>query len=142
MSIAQRSNFLLQTLFVGTALNLLMLNLVATRANAQQDSCAMASIKSGGTTTDQAEANFKKLNECLSALTLRLVKAETELAKLRNGLLSAASERKPVGGLKLDCPEGYYLTSVQFQDQSGLAHGALWGPSATCAKLNVGQARP
>ncbi|MGM4891255.1 hypothetical protein [Tardiphaga sp. 839_C3_N1_4] len=56
----------------------------------------------------------------------------------RSSLLQASQDARTVPGLAIRCPDGYYLTAVTFQDQSGLAHGALWGPSGTCSRLNVG----
>jgi hypothetical protein len=103
----------------------------------QNSGCEMDSIKIGST-TERAEANFQRLSGCLRDLTHRLARAEQELSRMRDGLLSPPTETRNISGNALKCPDGYYLTAAVFQDQSGLAHGALWGPSGTCAKLNVG----
>jgi hypothetical protein len=52
--------------------------------------------------------------------------------------LSKSSDTRNVDGRIVKCPDGYYLNGFTFQDQPGLGHGALWGPSATCARPNVG----
>jgi hypothetical protein len=113
--------------------------LLTSTKSVAQESCAMSSIRSGGSTTDLADANFKKLNDCLKDLTAKLEQTQNELTKLKASLLKAPTELRPINGNNLKCPEGFYLITAAFQDQPGLGHGALWGPSGVCAKLNVGQ---
>ena len=63
-----------------------------------------------------------------------------DIEALRSSLQRASDRTQKIDGRSITCPDGYFLVAISFQDQSGLAHGALWGPSATCAKLNVGAA--
>jgi hypothetical protein len=139
MFTAPSSRFSARTLFVLAAISSPIAVTAATLSGAEQATCAMSSIKSGGTSTDQAEANFQKLNDCLKEVFAKLEKAQADLSKLKASLLKPPTELKPVNGNSLKCPDGFYLISATFQDQSGLGHGALWGPSGVCAKLNVGQ---
>jgi hypothetical protein len=48
-----------------------------------------------------------------------------------------ASGETKVEGRILTCPEGQFIAGWTFQDQPGLAHGALWAPSAICRKVGV-----
>jgi hypothetical protein len=63
---------------------------------------------------------------------------ETTVSDLKSNLLKSASDTRNLDGRIIKCPDGYYLIGFTFQDQPGLGHGALWGPSATCGRLNVG----
>lgn len=60
------------------------------------------------------------------------------LADLKANIAHSSPDLRNVVGLSLKCPDGYYLSGITFQDQAGLGHGALWGPSATCAKPFTG----
>jgi hypothetical protein len=61
------------------------------------------------------------------------------VSDLRANLLKASPDVRNINDRIVRCPDGYYLIGFSFQDQAGLAHGALWGPSAICGRLNVGQ---
>lgn len=62
----------------------------------------------------------------------------TQIDQLRSSLGRSSLDVRNIDSRSIRCPDGYYLVGLTFQDQAGLAHGALWGPSATCARLNVG----
>jgi hypothetical protein len=49
------------------------------------------------------------------------------------------SGESTIEGRIVTCPSDSFLAGWQFQDQPGLTHGALWGPSAICRKLNIAQ---
>jgi hypothetical protein len=75
----------------------------------------------------------------LSKLTDQQYKALTDqIDQMRSSLSHSSVDVKNVDGRIMKCPDGYYVTGWTFQDQPGLGHGALWGPNATCAKLNLG----
>jgi len=70
----------------------------------------------------------------ISALRSDLLKPPTDVRKVDD-----PSNKQVITSRIIQCPEGSYLVGISFQDQAGLAHGALWGPQGTCAKLNVGR---
>jgi hypothetical protein len=103
-----------------------------------ENACGVKPMRPGNA-TDLAEANFTRLNDCIEKLAATVQSLQTELSNTRAGLLRTASETKTtIGGLKFQCPDGYYVVGMNFNDQEGLGHGALWGPSGVCAKLNLG----
>jgi hypothetical protein len=112
----------------------------APTAHAQQINCTMQPLRSGPNpnTTDIAEANFTRLNDCIRELTERVDQLQRVITTMRGNLLRSASETVPIDSRIIKCPEGSYLVAMSFEDQAGLAHGALWGPKAVCSKLNVG----
>jgi hypothetical protein len=67
----------------------------------------------------------------------RLQAIANQITQLKAALGTASTDVKIVPGRIMKCPDGYYMIGWSFQDQPGLDHGALWGPTATCARLNV-----
>ena len=76
----------------------------------------------------------------LEEINSRIEHVRKEFDKLRAELKTSASDPiVTVAGNSATCPDGYYAVGHAFGDQSGLAHGALWGPSLKCQKLNLGR---
>jgi hypothetical protein len=114
----------------------------------------ISALKEAVTAQKSEVDNFLKMNfEGVSQKLLGDEKFKTSLARVgderfkaldnlvtvtRESLTKTSSDTRSVPGNVVRCPDGYYLIGIAFQDQSGLAHGALWGPTGTCAKLNVG----
>jgi hypothetical protein len=74
----------------------------------------------------------------LDEVNSRIEGMHIELDRLRTGLKTSAPDPiVTVAGRYATCPNGYYAISFTFEDQSGLAHGALWGPGLKCQKLNI-----
>jgi hypothetical protein len=91
--------------------------------------------------TTQAQSATKKSEDLSSKLDetrAQISKLSTQIEQLRTNLLQKG-DTKVVEGRIMTCPDGYYVKGWTFQDQPGLGHGALWGPSAVCAQLNVGK---
>lgn len=51
--------------------------------------------------------------------------------------IKISTESDLIEGRIVTCPDNSFLAGWKFQDQPGLDHGALWGPSAICRKLNI-----
>jgi hypothetical protein len=80
----------------------------------------------------------EKFKSSLAGIDQEELKAlRANLSDLKLNLAKSSPNIRNFDGRIVRCPDGYYLVGFTFQDQSGLAHGALWGPSATCSKLNV-----
>ena len=56
---------------------------------------------------------------------------------LASGLEVRVGAEKQIDGRVLACPPGSFVAGWTFQDQPGLSHGALWGPSAICRKVDL-----
>ncbi len=78
------------------------------------------------------------LSDSLSRLTSQQYSTlDKQISDLRAALAAGSSDVKTVDGRIMRCPDGYYVVGWTFQDQPGLGHGALWGPSAACARVNL-----
>lgn len=97
-------------------------------------------VKAVEASTYAAESLSKRTESLTSELDLtrrQIAELNAEISNLRSSLLQAG-ETKSIEGRVMTCPDGYYVKGWAFQDEPGLAHGALWGPSAICGQLNVG----
>jgi hypothetical protein len=88
--------------------------------------------------TLMSDSRFSSVLATLSDQRLQAI--ASQISQLKASLGTASTDVRNVPGRIMKCPDGYYVIGWSFQDQPGLDHGALWGPSATCAKLNVGSA--
>jgi hypothetical protein len=107
-------------------------------ARARASECAM-SFATKMDKVARVEPDFQSLNDCLGKLQDKIDKLEKSISTLRAGLLKPGSTANTVSipSEVIRCPPGSYLIAITFQDEDGLAHGALWGPQGVCAKLNV-----
>jgi hypothetical protein len=107
-------------------------------ARAQASECAM-SFTTKMDKVARVEPDFQSLNDCLGKLQDKIDKLEKSISTLRANLLKPgpAANTVSIPSEVIRCPPGTYLIAITFQDEGGLAHGALWDPQGVCAKLNV-----
>jgi chromosome segregation ATPase len=99
--------------------------------------------------TLEEKANAEKLRDQLNALDAKVASLTTELNAFKGSIGKGDREEldtvdaKSGGAINpvvIKCGEGSYLVEIKFRDHkddgSGLGLGAIWGPSAVCAKLN------
>jgi hypothetical protein len=110
----------------------------STSTQVQGKNCAVETIKAGNM-IDRSDANFARISDCLKKMEEIVEEVQKQIAGMRGGLRKAApaGDTVSIASNSIVCPAGSYLTSVTFQDESGLAHGALYGPVGVCSKLNT-----
>jgi hypothetical protein len=86
----------------------------------------------------ESQSQISRLERSVATLESNNNALKNEIEALRSDIQKSSTKTQLIDSRIIKCPDGYFLVGISFQDQAGLAHGALWGPSATCAKINVG----